>query len=72
MSNKVWLSPNQKGKVKARVDGKAIPYGKDEAISLTDSQVERLKASDVPIQVESGGESGSKSKDSKSSDSGGK
>ena len=50
---KAWLPPSQAGKVKASIDGKAVPYGKPNAIELTEGQLDRLREAGVTeVQTE--------------------
>ena len=44
---KYYLPESSRKTQRASVDGKRIPYGKKNAITLSDSQVDRLKESGV-------------------------
>lgn len=68
---KAWLAESQRGKHKVTVGKKTLGYGKDDAVELTDNQLEQAKAAlegtGVVVQTDqSSSSSGSKEGDSAS------
>lgn len=49
---KAWLPPRFKGETAASVDGIKLGYGKDNAVEVTESQLERLRVGTKGIETE--------------------
>lgn len=57
---KAWLPVSQKGKVGASVDGIKLGYGKKNAVSVSKTQLERLRQGTPEVQAEQAEDSGDK------------